>query len=74
MYLGSLDLNGYSIKTYECETNQGEKQFRLVSMPAATLEKEAALIRYIVNEGLIENFSRGISEKIEEEAAWAFFH
>ena len=42
-------------------------------MPGITAQKEAALIRYIVNEGLIENISRGMSKKIEEEAGWAFF-
>jgi hypothetical protein len=38
-----------------------------------TPEREAAFIRYIVNEGLIENIWRETSKKIEEEAKWAFF-
>jgi hypothetical protein len=67
--LGRLALNGHSIRAYEIETDQGNKRFRLVSIPAVTHEKEAALIRYIVNEGLMENISQGMSEKIEEEAA-----
>lgn len=73
IYLGRVDLNGYSLRAYECETDRDGTQFRLVSMPAVNPQKEAALIRYIVNEGLIENISRGMSKKIEEEAGWAFF-
>jgi hypothetical protein len=73
VYLGRLDLNGYSLRAYECETARDGKQFRLVSIPAVPPQKEAALIRYIVNEGLIENISRKMSKKIEEEAGWAFF-
>ncbi|HYY29084.1 MAG TPA: hypothetical protein VE860_14115 [Chthoniobacterales bacterium] len=73
VYLGTLHLNGYLLKAYECETDRDGTRFRLVSTPAVTPQKEAALIRYIVNEGLIENISRGMSKKIEEEAGWAFF-
>jgi hypothetical protein len=73
IYLGSLNLNGYSLGAYECETDRDGTRFRLVSNPALTPQKEAALIRYMVNEGLIEKISRGMSKKIEEEAGWAFF-
>jgi len=73
VYLGSFDLNGYSFKAYERETANGNRQFRLVSLPPLTPEREAAFIRYIVNEGLIENIWRETSKKIEEEANWAFF-
>ena len=73
IYLGRLELNGYSLRAYERETARDGKQFRLVSIPAVTPQKEAALIRYVVNEGLIENISQGMSKKIEEEAGWAFF-
>jgi hypothetical protein len=45
----------------------------LTSIPALTPEKEAALVRYMINEGLIEEFWRGMRQKIEEEGAWAFF-
>ena len=72
VYLGSFDLNGYSFKAYERETANGNRQFRLVSFPPLTPEREAAFIRYIVNEGLIENIWRETSKKIEEEANWAF--
>ena len=73
IYLGSLDLNGYSLRAYECETDLDGTRFRLVSNPAVSPQQEAALIRYIVNEGLIEKISRGMNKKIEEEAGWAFF-
>jgi predicted membrane channel-forming protein YqfA (hemolysin III family) len=73
VYLGRLNLNGYSIRACERENNQGVIQFRLTSIPALTPEKEAALIRYMINEDLIEEFWGGISQKIEEEGAWAFF-
>jgi hypothetical protein len=68
-----LDLNGYSLRAYECETARDGKQFRLVSIPGVAPQKEAAVIRYIVNEGLIENILQGMSKEIEEEAGWAFF-
>jgi hypothetical protein len=73
IYLGNLHLNGYSLRAYECQTDCDGTRFRLVSIPAVRPHKEAALIRYIVNEGLIENISRSMSNKIEEEAGWAFF-
>jgi hypothetical protein len=36
-------------------------------------EREAALIRYLINEGLSEQIWPQISRRIEEEATWAFF-
>ena len=33
IYLGSLDLNGYSLRAYECETDRDGTQFRLVQCP-----------------------------------------
>jgi hypothetical protein len=74
VYLGSFDLNGYSFKAYECQIAKDGRQFRLISFPPLTPEREAAFIRYIVNESLIENMCQGTSKKIEEEAAWAFLH
>ncbi len=47
VYLGRFDLNGYSLKAYEREADNGGRQFRLISFPAATHEREAAFIRYI---------------------------
>ena len=72
-YLGSFDLNGYSFKAYERGTANGGRQFRLISFPPLTPEREAAFIRYIVNEGLIENIWPETSKKLQEEANWAFF-
>jgi hypothetical protein len=71
-YLGSFDLNGYSFKAYERGTANGGRQFRLISFPPLTPEREAAFIRYIVNEGLIENIWPETSKKLQEEANWAF--
>jgi hypothetical protein len=36
-------------------------------------EREAAVIRYLINEGLSESMWPQISNRIEEEAIWAFF-
>jgi hypothetical protein len=55
IYLGKFDLNGYSFRAYERETDKAGRQFRLISFPSLTPEREAAFIRYMVNEGLIEN-------------------
>jgi hypothetical protein len=49
----------------------GSKQFRLVSSPKVSPEQEAAYIRYIVNEGLIEDWWPQMNKKITEEANWA---
>ena len=35
-------------------------------------EQEAACIRYLVNEGLIEELWPKMSQRIKEEADWAF--
>jgi hypothetical protein len=35
-------------------------------------KQEAACIRYMVNEGLIEEFWPDMNKKIKEEADWAF--
>jgi hypothetical protein len=73
VYLGSFDLNGYSFEAYERKIANGSRQFRLISFPPLRPQREAAFIRYIVNEGLIENIWRQKSRQIEEEANWAFF-
>jgi hypothetical protein len=66
-------LNGYFFQPYEQETTPGQRQFRLLSMPKISPDKEAAIIRYLINEGLSETFWPQISRRIEEEASWAFF-
>jgi hypothetical protein len=71
-YLGSFQLNGYLFEAYERDGNDGGKEFRLVSSPPVSPAQEAAFIRYIIHEGLIEDFLPQMSEQIEEEASWAF--
>jgi hypothetical protein len=66
-------LNGCFFQPYEQETKDGQRQFRLLSMPQISPEREAAVIRYLINEGLSEIFWPEISRRIEEEANWAFF-
>ena len=72
VYLGKFNLNGYTFKAYERETVDGSRQFRLSAFPSITCEQEAALIRYLVNEGLVENLVQGLSKRIEGETNWAF--
>ena len=71
-FLGRFCLNGYYFEAYEREGEHGSKQFRLVSSPRVSPEREAACIRYIVNEGLIEDWWPQMNKKIMEEANWAF--
>jgi hypothetical protein len=72
MYLGRFSLNGFMLEAYERETTEGRKEFRLVSTPSVRVAQEAAFVRYIVNEGLVENLWPHLSEKIQKEADWAF--
>jgi hypothetical protein len=72
MYLGKFRLNGYLFEAYEREGNNGGKEFRLVSSPSVSPVQEAAFIRYIIQEGLIENLWPQMSKQIEEDANWAF--
>jgi len=44
----------------------------LLSSPPVNPAQEAAFIRYLVNEGLVEAMWPNISGQIEEEANWAF--
>jgi hypothetical protein len=66
-------LNGHLLQPYEQQTLTGVKYFRLSAIPEMSPEREAALIRYLINEGLTEKMWPQISQKIEEEAIWAFF-
>ncbi len=66
-------LNGYFFQPVEQETSNGRKQFRLSSTPPLNPDHEAAVIRYLINEGLSEKMWPPISRRIEEEANWAFF-
>jgi hypothetical protein len=71
-FLGRFRLNGCSFEAYEREGANGSKHFRLVSSAKIIPEREAACIRYMVNEGLIEDLWPELSKKIKEEADWAF--
>ena len=66
-------LNGCLFRPHEQETLSGRKQFRLSSTPQMSPDREAAIIRYLINEGLSEKMWPQISRRIEEEANWAFF-
>jgi hypothetical protein len=66
-------LNGYFFQPVEQETSNVRKQFRLSSTPPLGPDREAAVIRYLINEGLSERMWPQISRRIEEEANWAFF-
>jgi hypothetical protein len=66
-------LNGYFFQPVEQETSMGPKQFRLSSTPPLSPDHEAAVIRYLINEGLCEKMWPPISRRIEVEADWAFF-
>jgi hypothetical protein len=71
--LGRIDLNGIYFEAYEEETGYGVKRFRLQSFPPIGPEREAGFIRYLIHEGFIEKRWPRLSEKIQEEAGWAFF-
>ena len=71
-FLGEFRLNGYFFEAYERDGVNGSKQFRLLSSPNMDPDQEAACIRYLVNEGLIEELWPRMSGKIKEEAGWAF--
>jgi hypothetical protein len=68
-----FDLNGYFFQPYEQLTLDGRQRFRLLATPSMSPEQEAAVIRYLINEGLTEKMWPRISRRIEEEANWAFF-
>jgi hypothetical protein len=53
--LGRIDLNGIYFEAYEEETNHLGKRFRLQSSPPIGPEREAAFIRYLVQEGFVED-------------------
>ena len=71
-YLGSFQLNGYYFEAYERDGDNSDKELRLVSLPSVGPAQEAAFIRYIVHEELIECLLPKIGRQIEEEARWAF--
>jgi hypothetical protein len=70
--LGKFRLNGYLFEAYEQGGDNGVRTFRLISSPSVSPAREAAFVRYLVQEGLIENMWPEMSSRIEEEANWAF--
>jgi hypothetical protein len=56
MFLGRFRLNSYCFEAYEREMENGGREFHLVSSPPSSHHREAAFVRYLVNEGLIENW------------------
>jgi hypothetical protein len=72
-WLQNFYLNGYYFQPYEQETPGGRRQFRLFSSPPISADHEAAVIRYLINEGLSDKMWPRMSRRIEEEANWAFF-
>jgi hypothetical protein len=71
-YLGKFQLNGYLFEAYEQGADHYVREFRLLSSPSVDPAQEAAFIRYLVREGLIESMWPEISRQIEESAKWAF--
>jgi hypothetical protein len=70
--LKAFRLNGHFFKPYEQEIPGAGKQFRLSSTKPLSEDVEAALIRYLINEGLSETLWPEMSKRIELESAWAF--
>jgi hypothetical protein len=71
-YLGNFQLNGYLFEAYERQANNGGREFRLLPSAPVNPVQEAAFIRYMIHEGLIEDLWPQMSKRIEEEANWAF--
>src|SRR6516225_7706321 len=65
-FLGEFRLNGYFFEAYEREEESGAKRFRLLASPVMDSAREAACIRYLVNEGLIEELWPKMSQRIKE--------
>ena len=71
-FLGRFRLNCYTFEAYEQNGLHGNRELHLVSFRKIGCEQEAALIRYLVNEGLIEELWPQMSRKIMDETGWAF--
>jgi hypothetical protein len=71
-FLGHVRLNGYTFEAYDRERENGCKQFKLIAWPRFSPEREAAHIRYMVDEWLIEVWWPETSKNIKGEADWAF--
>ena len=72
VYIGEFKLNNHLFEAYDRAANDGRREFRLVSHPPVGFAKEAAFVRYMVNEGLIQDMWPRLSKQIEEDSNWAF--
>jgi hypothetical protein len=72
-YLGSFRLNNYLLEAYEMKANTKGAQFRLVASPSLNPAREAAFVRYMVQEGFIESMWPQMAKQIKDESKWAFF-
>ena len=70
--LGEINVNGYLFEAYEQEVDCRGKQFRLRAFPCIDSEHEARYVRYLIHEGFIDQRWPRLSNKIKEEAGWAF--
>jgi hypothetical protein len=70
--LGEVNVNGYLFEAYEQEVDGRGKQFRLRAFPCIDSEHEARYVRYLIHEGFIDQRWPRLSNKIKEEAGWAF--
>jgi hypothetical protein len=71
-FLGTIHLNGYKLHACEMRADNGQSQFRLLSDPKLNPRHEAAFIRYLVTEGLIEGEWPQLVRRITSESDWAF--
>ena len=70
--LGKISVNGYLLEAYEQEVDCRGKQFRLRAFPCIDAEHEARYVRYLIHEGFIDQRWPRVSNRIKEEAGWAF--
>jgi hypothetical protein len=70
--LGKISVNGYLLEAYEQEVDCRGKQFRLRAFHCIDAEHEARYVRYLIHEGFIDQRWPRVSNRIKEEAGWAF--
>jgi hypothetical protein len=70
--LGEMSVNGYLLEAYEEEVDCQGKRFRLRAFPCIDSEQEARYVRYLIHKGFIDQRWPRVSNKVKEEAGWAF--
>ena len=73
-YLGEVYLNGYCLAAYGCEVSSSRKQFRLICSPPMGSVKEAALVRYMVREGLMHSCGQNKTNRSRTKRTGRFSH